>query len=226
MSCVRVHWKLAVSCVAAADHLLSHAFCNAVLPAPATGSRAVANQSGERGLLVVEPITAAAAAAAAGAPGAAAAAASHPTTALEAAFSADASAAVGVSALLAGRRAAALGAQEGLAPNNEGLGFGDAFGPKTAAGSSGGLGVSSRDGIGQKRVGGIAGLIARGLGVADEAAAAAAGGGAAGGGYAGWRLVLLSECTPQQLVQVRVTYICGCHARVRCCSSWGSNSCW
>jgi hypothetical protein len=42
--------------------------------------------------------------------------------------------------------------------------------------------------------------------VADEAAAAAAaaaGEGSAAGSYAGWRLVLLSECTPQQLVQVR-----------------------
>jgi hypothetical protein len=107
-----------------------------------------------------------------------------------------------VSALLAGRRAAALGSDgEGLR-----LGFSSAsgFSPQGFGSAAEGL-----DGAGVKSVGWLAGLLARGLGVADEAAAAAAaaGGGVSSSSYAGWRLVLLSECTPQQLVQVRAVLL-------------------
>ncbi|WIA15951.1 hypothetical protein OEZ85_012693 [Tetradesmus obliquus] len=205
-------WGPRVLAVAAADGRVALArlpgSVNVLGAAPARfapGSRAVANQSGERGLIVVEPITAAAAAAAAAAltPGAAAAAAaSQPTTALEAAFSADASAAVGVSAMLAGRRAAALGSNDG-----EGLGFGSSNGSGCSTQGAGSATGEGLDAAALKSVGGMAGLLARGLGVADEAAAAAAaaaGGGLAGSSFAGWRLVLLSECTPQQLVQAHL----------------------
>jgi hypothetical protein len=170
----------------------------------AAGARVVANHSGLKGLLVVEPIPAAAAAAAGPMAGARAAVAALPTTALEAAFSANAAAAVGVSALLSSQPSVqhtsldnqGLGALGASATNSQGLG-----------GSSNGLRPHDP---GFKPVGGLAGWLAGKLGVVDEvnaaaAAAAVTGAAAAGsssGAVAAWRLVLLAERSPQQLVQV------------------------
>lgn len=152
----------------------------------------MANYSGSRGLLIVEPISAAAAAAAAGTTAAGAAAAavasSLQLTATEATFAADASAAVGFSAVLAARRNLAAAA---TASDIQRLG-------RASDISDGG---SSADGAGSSSR--ASAWVARKLGVSrDELAAAAA---VAGGssGVAGWRLVLLAERTPQQMVQVR-----------------------
>jgi hypothetical protein len=157
------------------------------------GARVVANYSGSRGLLVVEPISAAMAAAAAGttAAGAAAAAVGHSLhmTGAEATYAADASAAVGVSAVLAAKRNLAAAATASDIHGLRGANDGD--------GVEGGRGSSSR----------VTAWVAHKLGVSgDELAAAAAAG--SSGSIAGWRLVLLAERTPQQMVQVRA---CTCY---------------
>lgn len=136
---------------------------------------------------MVESISAAAAAAAAGttAAGAAAAAVANSLqlTATEATFAADASTAVGFSAVLAAKRNLAAAA---TAADIQRL-------------SLAGNGTNSStddEGSGSSRA---SEWVAKQLGVTQEDLAAAA---AAGGGVVGWRLVLLAERTPQQMVQV------------------------
>lgn len=153
------------------------------------GSRVVAVHSGSRGLLVVEPISAALAAAAAGtsASGAAAAAVANSlqVTATEAMFAADASAAVGFSAVLAAKRTLAAAAT----PE-------DIAGRDNDAGDGSGAGASARTSR-------TTAWLAKKFGVSRDELQAAAG--SSGGSIAGWRLVLLAERTPQQLVQVSVS---------------------
>eukprot|EP00879_Flechtneria_rotunda_P020278 GHRR01021326.1.p1 GENE.GHRR01021326.1~~GHRR01021326.1.p1 ORF type:complete len:777 (+),score=379.23 GHRR01021326.1:752-3082(+) len=137
------------------------------------------------------------AAAAATLPGSAAIGTSD--TALEAAFSASAAAAVGVSAMLASRSIA-----------DSGLDLPTAAAADSAEASTvtAGFRASSR----------VAGWLAHKLGVADAARSPVAAGAAgedvnthSGCQNTGWRLVLLAERTPAQLVQV--------HLR---CHDWGS----
>lgn len=108
-------------------------------------------------------------------PSAAAAAAA---TGLEAAFSANAAASSSVASQLS-RQA-----------------FGSSLNQELAAGQDG-----SSNSSGPR---GIAGWLAGKLGVADEATAAAASSSGVGSSSSGWRLTLVAERTPQQLVQVCV----------------------
>jgi hypothetical protein len=147
------------------------------------GARLAANYSGNRGLLVVEPITAAMTAAAAGMASASTAMASNlALTGAEVTFAADASAAVGFSSNVAARRglAAAAAGQQGF----------------------GGLSSTAANDTadGEEKLP----WFAKKLGVtADDLAAMAGAAAGSSSSIAGWRLVLLAERTPQQLVQVR-----------------------
>lgn len=149
----------------------------------AAGARLAANYSGNRGLIVVEPITAAMAAAAASGVNSNSAAMANNLglTGAEVTFAADASAAVGFASNAAAKRSLAAAGQQG------------------SGGLSGTTATNDAADAEEKLP-----WLAKKLGVTGEDLAAMAGAAAgSSGSIAGWRLVLLAERTPQQLVQVR-----------------------
>lgn len=175
------------------NHQQWHFFC-AVAALVTAGARVAANHTGSRGLLVVEPISAAAAAAAAGTTAAGAAAAvahSMHGTSADTVFAADASAAVGVAAVLAAKGALAAAATPA---------------DLERVSVSGAAGSSKLE---EPYATWAASKLAACLKLSDCLQDAAAAAEHSASSITGWRLVLLAERTPQQLVQVRHLFVAG-----------------